>query len=182
MVNLSREAQEAMWGDPALLEYLETAEKLFVGGNKTVLWEVIDLCGHCQLVMPDWVRDAVAEITYGLRTGELATFDEAFGLRLESKATRKKKHRLAQQRNEILRLLHAHRLDGGSLNAEEAFEPIAHTLGISRRDVEAVYKAHGQFITSLPRGNPDGGFHAISSSSSARPKRYGRPIVLDNKN
>ncbi len=182
MLSLSPELLKEMDDDRALLQYLEMAEKLYAAGDKSILWGVIEMCGHYQLVMPEWVRDAIAGVSRDLETGKLGTLDEAFGLKLEGKATRKRKHRLARHKDEICRLLLLHRSDGGSFNAEEAFEPIAETIGISRRDVEAVYKEHCEFVRSLPRKNPDGVAYVIANFSVDMPKRYGRSIVRDDQN
>jgi hypothetical protein len=180
LIQFSKQVQEAMWGDAALLKELELFHKDYLDGNKIALWDAVLLCGHHQLVMPDWLRDGNSEITRQLAAGELRDFNEAFGVKFESKATRKKKHRQAQNGQAVLGLLQKYRLEGASMNAADILDTVACELGISRRDVEDINKENRKLITSLPRGNPDGGRYAFAIINISAPKRFGRPTVRDS--
>ncbi|HYD95259.1 MAG TPA: hypothetical protein VEC01_08035 [Noviherbaspirillum sp.] len=178
-VNLSKRVQEAMWGDDALLAQLEHLEQLYLAGDKTAVWAAIDFCGHAQLVMPDWLRDAVSAITHGLRSGALRTFDEAFGVKLVSKATRKRAHALENKRLSILNALAQHRLKGGAFTTLD-FDRIAEELQVPRNHVVEVYEAH-PFLIDLSKDEPATDIKClIIGQLPIMPKRHGRPIVRDS--
>jgi NADH:ubiquinone oxidoreductase subunit E len=105
--------------------------------------------------------------------------NEAFGWKSEDPRHRRKIHRQNELSKAILTRLTKHRLEGGSLNAEEAFQPIADELGTSRRVVEEVYRKEGQFIKKLPRGNPNDVIHVFPRKTLPVPRRRGRPILRD---
>jgi hypothetical protein len=178
-LKLSKAIEEAMWGDAALLRRLEKVEQLFKAGNKTVVWEAIDFCGHNQLVMPDWLRDAISDITHGLRSGELKSFDQAFDVKLEHQSRRQRTYALAEKGFAILTALFKHRLKKklNGFNIDD-LDGVAADIGVPRNHVEEVRKQH-PFLDPLRR-NPSNIVHAITHTSSPMPKRHGRPIVRDN--
>lgn len=181
MLNLSKEVQEAMWGDEALQKQLQEIEKAFIEGTPGAAWDAVQHCAYHDLLHPEWLNDELIKINDQLNRGDVGTLGEGFGIRLKSKATRRKNARRRHYRDEVLILLHKHRLAGGSLNAEEAFEAVALELGISRRDVEAIYKEHGMHITNLPRGNPDRINYAVCHTTIVVPRRRDRQIVRDSE-
>jgi hypothetical protein len=176
MPGLSPELEESLWGDAAILRSLEQAREAFEAGDRSALVHAIILCARFQAVIPEWAADAILEVSQRLESGDLRDFNEAFGWKPDHKGTRRKMDRQKEYAREILSRLHAHRLAGGNLNAEEAFQPIAEELGISRRDVEEVYRREGQFIKSLPRGNPEGRTYGFARMTLQIPRRRGRPI------
>jgi hypothetical protein len=186
MLGLSPKLEEKLWGDEAILSYLEAGREAFESGDRSALLDVVFLCARFQAVFPDWATDALLDIEQKLESGDLKDLNEAFGWKPEDRRRRRKIHRQNQREKDILTLLLKHRLEGGlegeggSLNAEVAFDPIAEELDISRRDVEAVYKRNRQFIkTELPRGNPGDTIHGFARLVLPVPRRRGRPILRD---
>ena len=79
----------------------------------------------------------------------------------------------------MLGLLQKYRLDGLSFNADEILQTIADELGISRRDVNDIYKNKGQFIKALPRGNPENINYGFGNMEFAASRRFGRAVLKD---
>jgi hypothetical protein len=181
-MDISPELEEKLWGDDAILRYLEITKKLFEQGDRTALFGAIALCARFQAVIPGWAADAILEMESKLENGQFRDFNEAFGQDFEKQLTRRKNARLKRYVLQVLRLLQQHRLSGGSLNTEEAFQPIADQLGISRRDVETIYKREGKFIKNLPQGNSDNRVYGFGRAILAVPRRYGRKILRDETN
>ena len=179
VIQFSKELEEALHGDKAVLNYLELVHNDFINGNKTALFNVLQLCAQYQAVIPDWASDEILKMGGRIDRGELKDLNEAFGWEGENLATRKRRARLEQNSNAVLGLLQKHRLAGDSLNADDIFQTVAEELKISRRDVEDIYKLYGQFIKKLPRGNPDNIIHGIFNSQMPFIRRYGRAILKD---
>lgn len=179
-MQLSRELEEKLWGDPAILRDLAHTEASYRAGDRTALFEAIAICARFQAVIPEWAADAILEIEVQLKNGRLEDFNDAFGS-WGKQGTRYKAYRQGKHAKEVLERLMVYRLEGGNLNAAEAFQPIADELGISRRDVEEIYKRNGAFIKDIPRGNPSGGRHVHMNLVLAPPRRHGRPILRDSE-
>ena len=184
----SAELEEALWGDKAILKYLKICEELFKSGDRTALFGAISLCARYQAIFPDWAADAILEMESKLESGELSDFNEAFGLPAsihtsvqKTARTRRKQRKLGQHSDAVIHLLRQHRLDGGSWNADEAFQPIAEKLGISRRDVQAIYEQDKAYFEGLPRGNPQNNLHGIYNRDLPSRRRFGRKILRDNE-
>jgi hypothetical protein len=180
MIGLPVEAEELLWGDDAILRELEDARKAFESGDRSALTVAVFYCARFQAVIPEWAADALLEIQEKLESGELQDCNEAFGWKSEYPDKRCKMHRQNKHAKAVLSRLLAYRLEGGTLNVEQAFQPVADDLQISRRDVEAIYKREGQFIKELPRGG-DGGNHGVWRSTLPTPRRHGRPLLRDPK-
>lgn len=102
MVTLSKAAQEAMWGDEAILQYLEMAREHFEKGERSALIEIVHLCARFQAVIPDWAADALLHAQRGLILGEFTDFNEAYGWDGESQSVRKRSARRAQIEKEVV--------------------------------------------------------------------------------
>jgi hypothetical protein len=179
MLSFSPDLEERLWGDDAILGYLEEGRKTYESGDRSALLGIARLCASLQAVIPDWATDALLDIMQKLESGDLNDLNEAFGWKASHKATRRKRHRQTEKGSDILERLQEFRLNGGTLNADEGLQSIADELGTSRRDVEEVYKRKGQFIKKLPRGNPDGHIYCFPRMKVPVPRRRGRPILRD---
>jgi hypothetical protein len=179
MVGLSKELEESLYGDEAVLRYLQIVKDAFDSGDREALFGVISLCAQYQAIIPDWAADEIIKIERLIEVGELKDYNEAFGFKPENVATRKKQARIAKFRPQVLARIQHHRLEGASLNADDILATVADELGISRRDVEDIYKMHGGFLKDLPRGNPDKAIYAIANIVLPTVRRYGRPILKD---
>lgn len=178
-INISRELEEAMFGDEAILKYLEICRTCFVEGDRTALFGAIVLCARYQAVIPEWATDEILAIERTVKTGATKDFNIAFGWSGEHMASRKKRDRLKKLSPQVLSALLSHRLKGASLNADDALDSVAKELKISRRDVEEIYKLSGKFIKGLPRENPNEVTHGIVSCEISLPRRTGRPVLQD---
>lgn len=176
-VQISKAVEEAMHGDEAVLKYIEIMHEAFLDGNRSALFYVLPICARYQALIPDWAADEILKMDWQLREGELKDFNEAFSWDGEHQATRKKKARLKKHTKEVLGLLQKHRLEGDSLNADDILQTVADVVGISRRDVEDIYRESGGFIKDLPRGNPDGGVFGIAHMELPYYRRRGRNIL-----
>jgi hypothetical protein len=174
-VNLSDAAKEAIDGKAIQKQVLEKLQAAALAGQN-VIWEAMMFCVQYQLIQPEWLRTEMERIDHGVRVGEFNTLDEAFGIKLPSKGKRQRAHLTEQHREAVIDLLFRHRIAGGSLNAEEAFEPVAQQLRISRTLVERIYKIHGRFLKDIPQNQPDNVTYAWASCPIRPFKQYGRPV------
>ena len=90
VMNISKELEEAIHGDTAVLHYLDHEHNDFITGNKTALLHVLQLCAQYQAVIPDWAADEILKMSVKIDRGEIKDFNEAFGWEGENLATRKK--------------------------------------------------------------------------------------------
>ena len=186
MISLSKEVEEAMWGDEAILRHLDLGRQRFEAGNPRALMEVLFLCARVQAVIPEWAADALLSIEDRLAAGELTDFNEAFGWAGESKATRKRLTRQARVRVVVLGELQAARLAGASLSPDDIFDTAMSNLAargiqVGRRDIEAIYKRHGQFVKDLPRERKPREVYGQVNLTNPRARRRGRSILSDEK-
>jgi hypothetical protein len=180
-VNLSGAAKEAMYGIATQKQILAQLQAAALAGRRNAIWDAMMFCIQFQLIQPEWLRTEMERIDHGVRVGEFDTLDEAFGIKLPSKGKRQRAHLIEQQREAVIDLLFRHRTAGGSLNAEEAFEPVAQQLRISRKLVERIYKNHGHFLKDIPQNQPDKVTYAVVSGHSRRFKQYGRPVHWEDE-
>lgn len=182
-MQLSKELEEQLWGDAAILRYLDQGRQAFEIGDKTALFTVVCICARFQAVIPEWAADALLEMEHQLEVGTLAGFSEAFGAIGERKNSRQRRARLARSRGPILQELQALRLADGSIGASMFEEVVEHLsargIAVNRRDVEDIYKAHGQFIRDLPRKPSSEVRYAQVHAAIPHPRRHGRPILED---
>jgi hypothetical protein len=184
MIALSKALEEQLWGDAAILRYIQMGKDAFEAGEKDALLGIVFLCARYQAVIPDWAVDALLDIERDLESGALVDINEAFGWQHEHLATRKKRARQRRLRAPVLLELQAARLAGASFNADDICSRVVESLRgkgmkLSRRDVEEIYKEHGTFLKKLPR-SPDpnhryGQMHAILPDH----RRAGRAILRD---
>jgi hypothetical protein len=186
MVTLSKAVQEAMWGDEAILRYLEMAREHVEKGERSALIETVYLCARFQAVIPDWAADALLHAQRGLIVGEFKDFNEAYGWDGESPTVRKRSARRARIEKDVLLELQNTRLDGASLSPDDMFDRVCDGLKmrgikVTRRDVEAIYKTSGQFVKGLPRSKDPMQNFAFAHSTIPLPRRTGRSILRDEK-
>ena len=178
-IQISDELHEALYGDEAVLKYLEIMRKAFIEGNKSAVFYVLPICARYQAVIPEWAADEILKIESNLYTGKLKDFNDALGWEGEHQATRKKEARLRNLSNQVIISLQEHRLKGASLNADDILQTVAEELKISRRDVEDIYKQSGQFTKDLPRKKPENTAYAIMHTTLPSYRRHGRPVLKD---
>lgn len=109
-IQISKALEEAMHGDDAVMKYLEICREAFLVGNRTALFELIEICAQYQAVIPEWAADEILKIRQLIESGAVSGFDEAFEFKAEHQATRKKKARLKKYKNEVLGLMQKYRL------------------------------------------------------------------------
>ncbi|MFO1415275.1 MAG: hypothetical protein U1F10_15500 [Burkholderiales bacterium] len=163
-------------GAGGMRQRLAVLERAYAEGDRFALLEALLVCGLLQAVIPDWAVDALVDVDRNLASGELEDLNEALGWQAPSQARRKKERQKELQTELVLGALARYRVDGGPLNAEEAFAPVAAELGIGRRLVETIYKESGAWIKGLPK---NAGNYAFSLAGSPFPRRRGRPTYAD---
>lgn len=179
MITLSDDALEKCFGDDAILKYLEMGREAFIAGDRLALLAVIFWCARYQAVIPEWAADALLKAEVELESGGARDPNEVFGWPNVRKGEREKNSRQKELAPKVVGALMNHRLAGGGLNADIDLQLIANELGISRRDVEEIYKHHGQFVKDLPRENPNGGAFSFGMGAIQPPRRKGRPALKD---
>lgn len=177
VINLSKDVEERMFGDDAILRYIDDDRIAFDSGDPQALLRVVFLCARFQAVIPEWATDALLNAEAELEAGKVEDPNMVFGWPKIRKGQREKGARQKELAPKVLGYLQNHRLAGGGLNADVDFQMIADELEISRRDVEDIYKQHGQFVKDLPRGNPEGGVYVLGHGKIAWPRRSGRPTL-----
>lgn len=178
-IQISDELHEALHGNDAVLKHLEIMHKAFIEGNRSAIFYVLPICARYQAVIPEWAADEILKIECNLYTGKLKDFNDALGWDGGNQATRKKEARLRKLTNQVLNSLQEHRLKGASLNADDILQTVADDLKISRRDVEDIYRQHGQFIKKLPRKKPENTAYVSMHTTLPSYRRHGRPILKD---
>lgn len=169
-----------MFGDEAVLRYLAICEKNFASGSRLALFETIEICARFQAVIPEWASDAILEGWKALESGECESFDDFFlgaGNHLKNSRARKKEALIKKNATDVIGLLTKHRCDGGTFNAEDAFQTVADETGVPRRIVGEIYKRHGVGVKKIPQGNPDGVNYVIAFGELPMPRRKGRSIL-----
>ncbi len=177
VITFSKDLEERMFGDDAILRYIDIFRIAFDSGDRQALLGVVFLCARFQAVIPDWATDALLKAEAELEAGKVEDPNMVFGWPKIRRGQREKGARQKELTPKVLGCLQNHRLAGGGLNADVDLQGIADELKISRRDVEDIYKQHGQFVKELPRGNPDGGVYAFGHGSITMPRRSGRPTL-----
>lgn len=184
MIALSKTLEERLWGDAAVLRYLQMGKDAFESGEKDALLGVVFLCARFQAVIPDWAVDALLGIERGLEDGRLLDLNQAFGWQHEHLAARKKRARQRRLRAPVLQELQAARLAGASFNADDICTRVVESLRkkgmkLSRRDVEEIYKEHGAFLKKLPRSPDPNHRYAQFHATLPDHRRTGRAILRD---
>lgn len=183
MVQISEEMAESLWGDEAILGYLALGKQGFEAGDRTALFFVICICARYQAVIPDWAADALLQMERDLERGAVADFNEAFGRIGERKNARQRRARLAGALTPVLQELQAQRFADGSIGPD-MFDRVVEKLveqgvDVNRRDIEDIYKEHGQFVKDLPRRPDSNAQFAQLHSNIPQPRRYGRSTLRD---
>jgi len=184
MINLSTGLSEQLWGNEAVLRGLDYLEKEFNNGHRFCLFLTIAMCARFQAVIPDWAATAILNGETGLEDGDVVDMNQLFGwdqlAKEETKITnRRNKARRKKYKKQVLAELFVYRLGGGGLNTEEAFSPVAEKLGLSRRDVEAIYRDYGEFVRHIPQSRNSDVIHGFMDANLDPPRRYGRKILED---
>lgn len=163
-------------GAGGMRQRLSALERAYAEGNRFALLEALFVCAHLQAVIPDWAVDAMASLDRDLAAGDIRDLNEAFGWKAPTPGKRKKERRKELMTENVLGAVARYRGAGGTLSAEEAFDPVADQLGLGRRLVERIYKESGTWIRDLPRR---AGNYAFSLTGSPFPRRRGRPAYAD---
>lgn len=174
-------------GDRWLEATLEEARAAFEQGDRSQLMHCVFLCARFELVMPQWMADALLKLEDDLRTGRLKDFNEAFGKPQEKTSARDARARKEKARAAIKDVLfHLRTREGSSLTESvmlgRAMEMLkARGIRVNGRDVEEFLRsAEGDFIRELPRGPyPEGTNFAHGELVLSRPRRYGRKMFKD---
>ena len=178
---LFKAIEEKVHGDDAVMKYLEMCREGFIAGDKTCLFETIEICARYQAVIPEWAADEILKIRRLIKDGEVNGFDEFFDFKPEHKATSKKEARLRKHTNAVLDLIQECRLGktDNSLTADDILQTVADKLKISRRDVEDIYKSNKGLIKKLPKGNPENIIYGGARIVIPPYRRQGRAILKD---
>ena len=70
-IELSKEIEELLYGDKAVLNSLENCRLRFIEGDKAALFTVVRLCAQYQAIIPDWATDEILKIEPLINSGEL---------------------------------------------------------------------------------------------------------------
>ncbi|MEJ2575289.1 MAG: hypothetical protein P8106_01045 [Gammaproteobacteria bacterium] len=162
--------------DGAILGYLAACERRFDEGEKVALFEAIVICARFQAVQPEFAADAILAAQEGLDRGGVADFNAVFGEPPANARDRRRETLIAENAGRVRAMLANHRREGGTFNAEEAFDPIAEELNIPRRIVEAIYKSHPE-LKDIPRDDPTHTMYESASFKVKVPRRRGRRIL-----
>lgn len=178
-MKLSDDLHEALFGDAAIIRDLEKCEADYEFGISSALFSAISLCARYQAVIPEWAADAILRVESDLEKGITADFNEVFGFHQTTRQLNRKRRdaRIAENRSRVIGMLIKHRCDDGSFNADEAFGAIADDTGLSRRDIEEIYRRYGKRLKDIPRGNPGNAIHGQLNAVLPPPRRRGRSIL-----
>lgn len=176
--------EEDYVGDAEILRLLEESRQAFEGGDKSQLMTCVFRCARFQAVIPEWAADALLAIQEGIECGRIANFNEAFGKPREKVNTRAARARKEKVRPEVLAVLSGLRADGSSLNDAEMFEKALEILrgrglNVNHRDIQEIYKTHGDFLQQMPRGPDPQRVYGMSDVTLPKPRRRGRNILRD---
>jgi hypothetical protein len=182
-LDLSREAAEILFGKQAHISYLKRSEVASRSGNGFALWDALMYCLYFQISPPEWLRNEYERIAHGLCTGKYKNFEEAFGVEMTRRDQLKRQEAYEMHKNSgaVLERLFAYRVQGGSMNSEEAFSSIAEELGISRNLVEKIKKKYGQFITDIPQRAPADHIRGYMQGEIEMPRSEGRPMFWEDE-
>jgi hypothetical protein len=179
-INLSTELKNALYGDEAVLKYIDICKVSFDAGDRTALFELLELCARFQAVIPEWAADEILKVSQQLEDGEMTDFNDFFGFKVPHKTVIKRDARLRKLESAIRNELFHYRCNGGSFNAEEAFGVIAERLNVSRRDIEAIYKRN-PFLKNIPQTQSDNKILIYGDlKAPPPPRRSGRSILKDS--
>jgi len=160
-----------------IMSELGECRERFVQGDRAALFQTLAICALNQAVIPEWAADAILQGDDDLKTGAKQDFNELFGWRPTDKRVRRMSSRLRSIAPDVLLALMKHRAEGGNLNQDEAFSAVASEVGVSWRDVKAIYKANKDKLTTIGQGNPSGGSFGTLKLTIPIPRRYGRSIL-----
>ena len=179
-INLSTELKNALYGDEAVLKYIDIFKVSFDAGDRTALFELLELCARFQAVIPEWAADEILKVRRQLEEGDITDFNDFFGFKVPHKTVIKKEARLRKLESAIKNELFHYRCNGGSFNAEEAFDMIAERLNVSRRDVETIYKRN-PFLKNIPQTQSANKILIYGDlKAPPPPRRSGRSILKDS--
>lgn len=164
---------------------LEEARIAYEAGDRSVLMEVLYECALFQAIVPDWAVDAFIELRRGMAEGRIRDWNEALGKPAEQVNTRALNRKLEKHRGSVLAVLTQLRIESVALNQAGAFSEAATRLQatgipVNSDHVEAIYKAHGNFLHSIPQGG-DGAVHGVLDIQipMSELRRRGRPLWED---
>lgn len=175
-ITLSPEAEEKVFGDDAILHYLELCETAYKDGNASALFEALALCARFQAVIPEWAADAILVGEEAILRGDCKDFNALFGQPSTNARERKRKAMISDNTGLISGQLMDYRCKGGTFNAEDAFDYVAQNTGLPRRIIEEVYRRNPA-LKDIPQGNPEGANYAIGNFKPPMPRRRGRKII-----
>ena len=186
MIELSDELNEKLYGDAAVLAGLLSYEEAYKAGRKYVLFEALSHCAQFQVVIPEWAADALLTMQRNLEDGDEKDLNSAFGWddtpkESRNKAARSHDARVKENRKKVIEALWQHRLQGGTLNADEGLALVAEQLGLSRRLVEDIYRESGEFIKNMPRDHPSDINTGFFMATLPGVRRRGRKLICDCK-
>lgn len=166
-------------GDRRILAALEEARIGFESGDGLQLMRCLYVCARFQAVIPEWAADALISLERDIETGRFDGIDDAIGTPMEEPRARVARARQASARSAVLAELWRQRMGGSSLNAEELFTPALENLrakgvNVNFRDVQVIYKEHGEFLKQVPRETPQGHGRGFADLVIPPPRRRGR--------
>lgn len=173
MANFSDKAISSGYSDAEILEYFDRLHVLFSDGDKLALFKALELCARFQAVMPEWVADEIIEADKRFDDGSLRDFGEVFGVIGAGYRARVKAHRIREIEGRVIAALHSHRVAGGNFNIADGLEAVAERVGVTRREVEAIYQRNPSMKDHPKEGLPN----TVSGTMRVdipRPRRRGR--------
>jgi len=180
MVNLSAEAQDVLFGDDMIKRQLAACKSHFEGGDRSALFEVLELCACYQAVIPEWAADEILAARNQLKHREINDFNQLFGWSPPHRTSARRNARLNRITPAVINAIFQARASGASFNSDETFGEIASNLKISRRDVESIYKAN-PFLREIPQHCDPQIIHGYAHIASPAPRRRGRGILKDSE-
>lgn len=170
--------------DAEILQLLEESHIAFKSGKKSELMMCVFRCAAFQAVIPEWAADALIELREKMENGRVADFNEAFGRPSEKVNTRAARARLKNLSSDVIGELLQLRTKGRSLNDAEIFSEALENLrsrgiNVNHRDIQTIYRSHGQFLKKIPRGPDPKGGHGFAYLTLPRARRTGRSILRD---
>jgi hypothetical protein len=174
---------EATFSKPEIAEGIakrfDAVKQRFVNGDRSALFDTLNLCAQFQAVIPDWAADAILQGSTDLQCGDSKDYNELFGWdESHSQRNRRREATIRDNEGAVVRMLIDHRCeDDGSLNAEYTFGKISEQSGLPRRIVEEIYRRHKDTVKSIPQGNPEGINHATFFGALPIFRRYSRSLL-----
>lgn len=183
MLKFNSAMERILLSDEIAVKSLDEFYQSFIQGDKSALMGVLILCARFQAVIPDWAADELLSLEERLDSGELEDLNNFFGFTPLHKGTIRKNNRICEAEADIYAALVKHRLDGGNFSIADGLDKIADELGISRRDVEAVYKKYQSALKRVPKNLNEEGYGyfspTICEQAFHRLRRRGRPFLKD---